>query len=587
MVSNDWFNVLNWAFKVPQPTFTVFINVDQPFSTVVGLNPKSGPAVANVLAIGALAGQTGNLTIQNGGVLNVGTDLSLGDDTGTGILTILSGSSVSAGNVSIGNVGVGTLTIQSGGTVSDGTGNIGNLRGSRGTVTVNGANATWTNTSNLIVGQNGTGELTIQNGGLVRVGGIVFIANLPFGTGMLNIGAAPGSGPVAPGKLETSKVIFSTSGSRTGVINFNHTATDYVFAPVISGSGKVNIFSGTTILTANNTYSLGTFFNGGILAVNSDANLGTGLLSFDGGTLEALAAITSAKRVTLNAGGGTFLADPGTDSTLSGVISGVGSFTKLGNGTLTLTGTSSYGGNTIVDGGTLNIQHGGTVTDSFGYIGKDSGTSGTVTVTDANATWTNTSSLFVGFDGTGTLNIQSGGTVSDAQGFIGLDPRSSGTVTVTGPNAIWTTTGILIVGGNGTGELTIQSGGLVQAGTVIIANSFGTGTLNIGAAPGLNPMAPGTLETSKVIFSNPPKAGCAWVLSTLITPVPTMCFRQPLAGLARLTSFLARPYLPPTTPTASGLASRAVFSLRGSRQVPIKQSPMPLAPAMSLSAGEP
>ena len=47
-------------------------------------------------------------------------------------------------------------------------------------------------------------------------------------------------------------------GSGTGVINFNHTATDYVFAPTISGPGKVNVFSGTTILTGNNTYSKGT-----------------------------------------------------------------------------------------------------------------------------------------------------------------------------------------------------------------------------------------------------------------------------------------------------------------------------------------
>ena len=92
-------------------------------------------------------------------------------------------------------------------------------------------------------------------------------------------------------------------------------------------------------------------FNGGIVAIKSDGNLGTGPLSFDGGTLEALAAgggIVSSKAVTLDAGRGTFLADSGTTSTLSGAISGAGSLTKNGAGTLILTGTNTYSGDTNV-----------------------------------------------------------------------------------------------------------------------------------------------------------------------------------------------------------------------------------------------
>jgi autotransporter-associated beta strand protein len=88
-------------------------------------------------------------------------------------------------------------------------------------------------------------------------------------------------------------------------------------------------------------------FNAGIVAINSDRNLGTGPLSFDGGTPEVLAAgggIVSGKAVTLDAGRGTFLADRGTTSTLSGAISGVGSLTKNGAGTLISTGTNTYSG---------------------------------------------------------------------------------------------------------------------------------------------------------------------------------------------------------------------------------------------------
>jgi hypothetical protein len=90
-------------------------------------------------------------------------------------------------------------------------------------------------------------------------------------------------------------------------------------------------------------------FNDGVVAINSAGNLGTRPLSFDGGTFEALAAgggIVSSKAITLDAGGSTFLANSGTALTLSGAISGVGSQTKNGAGTLT--GTYTYSGDTNV-----------------------------------------------------------------------------------------------------------------------------------------------------------------------------------------------------------------------------------------------
>jgi autotransporter-associated beta strand protein len=73
--------------------------------------------------------------------------------------------------------------------------------------------------------------------------------------------------------------------------------------------------TGTTVLVGGNSHAGGTILNGGILAVNGDGNLGTGPLSFNGGTLEALGAaggIASFRAVNLAAGGGTLLADAGT-----------------------------------------------------------------------------------------------------------------------------------------------------------------------------------------------------------------------------------------------------------------------------------
>jgi T5SS/PEP-CTERM-associated repeat protein len=214
----------------------------------VGLNiGNSGTGFLNILNAGTVTSNGGTLGASSGSAGTVTVD-------GTASMW------TSNAQVVVGSSGTGTLNITNGGKVTDSAGYIALAGGSVGTVTVDGTNSTWTNSpGNVFVGygSNSTGTLTIENGGFVIARATlnpVFIANFPGSTGTLNIGAAPGSSPVLPGTLETSQVIF---GSGTGTINFNHTATGYEFAPAISGPGKVNVLSGTTILTANNTYSGG------------------------------------------------------------------------------------------------------------------------------------------------------------------------------------------------------------------------------------------------------------------------------------------------------------------------------------------
>src|SRR5262249_3087332 len=67
-----------------------------------------------------------------------------------------------------------------------------------------------------------------------------------------------------PGTLNTASVMLGAAGT----LNFNHSAASYVFAPAISGNGSVNVFAGTTILTANNTYTGATTISDGTLIVN-------------------------------------------------------------------------------------------------------------------------------------------------------------------------------------------------------------------------------------------------------------------------------------------------------------------------------
>ncbi|MEJ5373787.1 autotransporter-associated beta strand repeat-containing protein [Salmonella enterica subsp. enterica] len=95
------------------------------------------------------------------------------------------------------------------------------------------------------------------------------------------------------------------------------------------GTSLIKQGAGTLILNAENTYTVGTTISGGTLvATNVDA-LGSGDVT-DDATLE------------LNTGG-----------TFDNAISGSGQVVKSGDKMLTLSGTNSYSGGTLISGGTL------------------------------------------------------------------------------------------------------------------------------------------------------------------------------------------------------------------------------------------
>ena len=334
-VSSDWFTAGNWNAGVPTSATSANIDTVTPNSTAVtsagarALNFAVGQTGIGALAIqngGTLtdfggfvgnlpgsqgtvtvsgAGSTwtnasnvvvggqgmGTLTIQNGGTVNSGGGGSVGLAVGsTGTVTVTGpGSSWNnspGGGLNIGSFGTGTLTIANGGTVINNTAftaNIGNAAGSQGTVTVTGPGSTWSNSSGVNIGNSGTGTLTVANGGIVS--GPVVIATNGGSIGTLNIGAGAGSPAVAPGTLNTTSVAF---GAGAGTLNFNHTSSDYVFAPAIIGPGTVNVFAGTTILTAVNTYSGATNVNGGVLQAGAPNTFSpnSAVTVANGGTLD-------------------------------------------------------------------------------------------------------------------------------------------------------------------------------------------------------------------------------------------------------------------------------------------------------------
>ncbi|MDW8381949.1 MAG: autotransporter-associated beta strand repeat-containing protein [Verrucomicrobiota bacterium] len=165
-------------------------------------------------------------------------------------------------------------------------------------------------------------------------------------------------------------LIESSGGSLAADTNVTLTV-----ANPISGSGPLRIAGvGQVRLAGNNTQTGRTVLSSGTLLLDSESLLGTppanfvpDQLMFDGGSLRAIAsfAIDDATRgVTVGSGGGTIALDSGTTLTLATPVSGPGTLTKIGGGTLRLTAVDNRTGATRVQAGTLAIAAGGSLTAS-------------------------------------------------------------------------------------------------------------------------------------------------------------------------------------------------------------------------------
>ena len=131
--------------------------------------------------------------------------------------------------------------------------------------------------------------------------------------------------------------------------------------------------SGTMVLSGTNANTGGTTMQGGTLNINSDAALGTAPASpatnvtFSGNsTLQAGAAVSLSgnRNIVVNSGVTATVDTQGNTMTVPGVISGSGGLNKIGTGTLTLSGSNSYSGNTTVSNGTLSLGNGNALAGS-------------------------------------------------------------------------------------------------------------------------------------------------------------------------------------------------------------------------------
>ncbi|RYD77171.1 MAG: hypothetical protein EOP84_15870, partial [Verrucomicrobiaceae bacterium] len=351
----------------------------------------------------------------------------------------------------------------------------------------------------------GTGKLTLT--GANNYTGATNVA-----AGTLEIGDGGATGTLATTNIAvTSNLIFNTGGSQT-------------IAGVISGGGNITKKgTGTTLLNGANTFTVGAFIEGGMLAINADGALGAvanGVTFQNGsGKLASETAglvITHASTVAAGATGG-FAGIKVSDSIeVGGVVSGSGGIEIGGLGLVKLAVANSYAGSTTVASGILDVgvagaTSSGPVTVTGGVLGGTGAVTGAVSVSAAGSikagpiTTTGTS---VGTLSTGSLNLAGGTTLyTEFSNTTTFDKIAvTGNVSTTGASvatpvlvdlrlqnsaAKWTTLGsynLIQYSGTFTGnanDLFEVSPGSIQSGlTYTFTASGGFVTLTIsGSAP--------------------------------------------------------------------------------------------------------
>ena len=149
----------------------------------------------------------------------------------------------------------------------------------------------------------------------------------------------------------TLAYVTNTASNTVSVINI---ATNTVVATLPAGLSPLvaGICSnGNALLGAGLSFKANT--SGALSCTQASGPAGSPGPVFTGGTLQIAGAnISSSLPITLQSQGGTVDTN-GNDATLSGAISGPGGLSKIGAGTLTLSGSSTYTGATGVNVGTL------------------------------------------------------------------------------------------------------------------------------------------------------------------------------------------------------------------------------------------
>jgi autotransporter-associated beta strand protein len=252
-----------------------------------------------------------------------------------------------------------------------------------------------------------------------------------------------------------------------------------------NGAGFTADFS-TINITADRTVTLDVSRSIGTLKFGDTSGSQSWILTSSGGSV-----------LTLDTGSGTSpsVAVNQNTANISTSLAGLNGFTKSGAGTLTLSGTNTYSGTTIISAGTLNYNNPAaqTVSGIISGSGALAQSSGTLTLS-ANNTFTGGTTV-----NGGTLNLAIGGGTGAIRNNLTINPGAK--VNLTTGDALGYTAGVCVTTVNIVGgTLTNSSGGNesyittfnLTGGTI----SSGGGYYNLnGASAPINSLATNIVST--------------------------------------------------------------------------------------------
>jgi len=454
-------------------------------------NTSSGNwALATTATATTLLYSAANNTLALTGSISGGLGTSPLVQTGPGILE-LSGSNSTASPFTFSATNPGTIEI-AGVTLTNANG-ISNGPVGAGVFNITGGT----------VEDNGVAQ-TISNA--ITLGGTATFADF---TPVVGSGLTVASLGTAAGSVSYGNDTFALTANSTLVVTNTTTISAKVtgvgFSLTKTGAGTLNMisasndtFSGLTVLNGN--YAVTGLNNANVAGQSgSESAITLGGPGGQVGTWEDAQASgngSSTLGVTLatGGGGGMQVDNAGTTVTLSGTISGSGSFAKSGPGSLTLSGaTNTFSGGftisngTVLDGnansntlGSGNLTFGASNTPTLNLDGN-SPTIGLLAGTSTNGVITNTVA------GTSTLTLNGVGSASFAGSITGTGTKitalalSAGTQTLSGSsNYSGGTTvggGTLIVTGSltGSGAVNVTAGTLGGSGLIAAATTIGSG----------------------------------------------------------------------------------------------------------------
>nr|WP_025198874.1 autotransporter outer membrane beta-barrel domain-containing protein [Brucella ceti] len=359
----------------------------------------------------------------------------------------------------------------------------------------------WTVSGSAIV----SGETTLNGGALVVTG--------PAALGVQAITAQGGAIEASGDQVLDQSFVLKNNpygASTSGLVVQG--ADNLVLSGVLSDVGRLTKNgSGTLTLTADNTYTGGTVFAGGVVSVDKEVRLGGGDLTFNGGTLQVTGTgwTSTSRAVSLQAGGGTFdIEDAANNFAVTQGVTGAGGLMKSGTGTVTLSGANSYTGATKVSAGTLTQgAAGGFSTASSRYDVDTDGTldlggfdtmlaalynAGTINMNVGAAGSTlMVNGDYVGHDGTIVFNTVLGDDNSKTDKLmVGGDTAGNTNVQVVNRDGLGAQTvkgiEIITVGGQSNGVFSLVSDYRTKDGQKAVVGGAYAYTLHQGPARGAN-----------------------------------------------------------------------------------------------------